>query len=47
MVQMGEIVEGKNGILSSTMAKIVPNNIVTRYLYWFLKGIEKFFKIIL
>ena len=40
----GEIVEGKNGILSSTMAKIVPNNIVTRYLYWFLKGIEKFFK---
>ena len=40
----GEILEGKNGILSSTMAKIVPNNIVTRYLYWFLKGIEKFFK---
>jgi len=40
----GEILEGKNGILSSTMAKIVPNNIVTRYLYWFLKGSEKFFK---
>ncbi len=40
----GEIMEGKNGILSSTMAKIIPNKIIRRYLYWFLKGNEQIFK---